>query len=890
MLAQKKDIFDAKRFDLALQDTQDYIGLFREQIKQSRHKLEKLHDRVSRAALIVDWNAWLIDQLLIRAWKLFLPKDIPIALIAVGGYGRHELHPASDIDLQILCKKIPSGSIKSGTESFLSFLWDIGLDIGHSVRTVKDCVQQSKLDITVATNLMESRLLVGDGTLYKKMRTATSEKKLWPIKKFFIAKRDEQFSRHQKFDDATYNLEPNVKEGPGGLRDLQTIAWTTQRHFHTRSLKELVDHDFLKADEYKTLMRCRNFLWYVRNQLHFISNRREDRLLFDYQHPIAKTLGYKDNDTSLAIEQFMKRYFRTIKELSLLNEILLQSFDEEILAKGKPRIIKINRRFNSANGFIDVVNPHIFQRTPFAILELFLILQQNPSLKGVRANTIRLIRLNLNLINKDVHDNSAWRSLFMEIMRQPTGITHELRRMNKYGVLGTYLPVFGRIVGQMQHDLFHVLTVDEHTLFVVRNIRRFTVPEFQDEFPFASKLIKRIFKPERLYIAALFHDIAKGRGGNHAELAVKDVHKFCADHSLSEYDTRFIAWLVQEHLLMSWTAQRQDIYDSEVIREFAQKVGNQERLDNLYLLTVADMRGTSPKVWNAWKDRLLIQLYTLTTQIFDRGLDAKLDLQEQINGLKDGARELLQKDRKCLQLADDLWPLLDDNYFQRYNAENLCWHLQTIANSENKNTAIAVRYLVKTGGTELLIYTQDRSDLLVHITAILNTMSLNIVDARINTDRSGHALNTFIVLDHNDKPVTNKKELKTLQETLISRLLDDEPKKVNMRMPIRRLKHFPINTVVQFVDGKNRGKVMTVIAQDRPGLLHQIALSLNSCNINLSAAKISTYGERVEDIFFIDNANSKSELSPEQLESLSQDILQRLNMDTQTKASAKKIF
>lgn len=876
MLATKKDIFNANRFDLALQDTQDYVSLFRNQIKQSHHKLEKLHDRVSRAALVVDWNAWLVDQLLNRAWKLFLPGDIPIALVAVGGYGRHELHPASDIDLQILCKKIPSGSIKSGIESFLSFLWDIGLDVGHSVRTVKDCVQQSKLDITVATNLMESRLLVGDATLYKKMCTATSEKKLWPTKKFFIAKRDEQFSRHQRFDDAAYNLEPNVKEGPGGLRDLQTIAWITQRHFHTRSLEELIDHHFLRADEYRTLMRCRNFLWYVRNQLHFISERREDRLLFDYQHSIAKTLGYKDNDTSLAIEQFMKRYFRTIKELSLLNEILLQSFDEEILAKGRPRIVKINRRFNSANGFIDVVNPHIFQQTPFAILELFLILQQNPSLKGVRANTIRLIRLNLGLINKQVHDNSAWRSLFMEIMRQPIGITHELRRMNKYGVLGAYLPVFGKIVGQMQHDLFHVLTVDEHTLFVVRNIRRFTVPEFQDEFPFASKLIKHIFKPERLYIAALFHDIAKGRGGNHANLAVKDVQKFCADHSLSEYDTRFIAWLVQEHLLMSWTAQRQDIHDPEVVHNFAQKVGNQERLDNLYLLTVADMRGTSPKVWNAWKDRLLIQLYTLTTQVFDRGLDAKLDLQQQINGLKDGARELLQKDRECLQLADDLWPLLDDNYFQRYNAENLCWHLQTIAGSEDKNTAIAVRTLEEIGGTELLIFTQDRSDLLVHITGILSTLSLNIVDARINTTRTGHALNTFIVLDHNDVPVTSKKELKILQEHLANRLQDDTPKKINMRIPIRRLKHFPINIVVQFVDGKNQGKVMTVIAQDRPGLLHQIALSLNSCKVNLSAAKISTYGERAEDIFFIDNTNKATELSSDQLDCLNKNILERL--------------
>lgn len=885
MPVRKKDIFDARSFDLALQDKQNYINLFREQIKQSRHKLEKLHDRVSRAALIVDWYAWLMDQLLNRAWKIYMPEDNPIALIAVGGYGRHELHPASDIDLLILCKKIPSATIKSGTESFLNFLWDIGLDIGHSVRTVKDCVQQSKRDITVVTNLMESRLLAGDVTLYQKMCAATSEKKLWPIKKFFIAKRDEQLSRHQKFDDATYNLEPNVKEGSGGLRDLQTIAWTTQRHFHTRSLKELVDHGFLRTDEYITLIRCRNFLWYVRNQLHFISNRREDRLLFDYQSPIAKTLGYKDNDTSLAIEQFMKRYFRTIKELSLLNEILLQSLDEEILAKGKPRIVKINRRFNSANGFIDVVNPHVFQRTPFAILELFLILQQNPSLKGVRANTIRLIRLNLNLVNKNACDNSAWRSLFMEIMRQPTGITHELRRMNKYGVLGAYLPVFGRIVGQMQHDLFHVLTVDEHTLFVVRNIRRFTVPEFQNEFPFASKLIKHIFKPERLYIAALFHDIAKGRGGNHAELGAKEVQKFCADHSLSEYDTRFIAWLVQEHLVMSWTAQRQDIHDPVVIREFAQKVGNQERLDNLYLLTVADMRGTSPKVWNVWKDRLLIQLYTLTTQMFDRGLDAKLDLQEQINGLKDGARELLQQDRKCLQLADNLWPLLDDNYFQRYNAENLCWHLQTIANSEN--TAIAVRYLEEIGGTELLIYTQDRSDLFAHITGILGAMSLNIVDARINTARSGHALNTFIVLDHNDKPVTSKKELKTLQETLVNRLQDDQPKKTNMRTPIRRLKHFPIKTVVKFSDGKNRGKVMTVVAQDRPGLLYQIALALNSCMINLSAAKISTYGERVEDIFFIDNTNSKNELSPEQLESLSQDILQRLKMDTQTKTPVK---
>ena len=697
--------------------------------------------------------------------------------------------------------------------------------------------------------------------------------------KFFAAKWQEQIQRHHHFDDTAYNLEPNIKDGPGGLRDIQTIAWVTQRHFDTTSLHDLVKHGFLSEAEYRTLVRGRNFLWKVRAGLHYLADRREDRLLFDHQRALAQQFGFRDRRGNLAVELFMKQYYRTVKELSLLNEILLQHFQEEILSPLRARIKPVNRRFQTCHGFLEVTRPKVFERFPFALLELFLIMQQRTDIKGVRAGTIRLVRANLPRINAAFRRDLACRSLFMEILRQPRGITHELRRMNAYGVLGAYLPAFGRIVGQMQHDLFHVYTVDQHTLFVLRNVRRFAVPEFRHEFPLASELMQRLVKPERLYLGALFHDIAKGRGGDHSTLGEQDAGDFCRRHLLSDYDTRFIQWLVRHHLLMSQTAQRQDISDPDVVHRFAQQMGDQEHLDNLYLLTVADMRGTSPAVWNTWKGRLLSQLYSATTRLLRRGIAEPIDLEAHVADLKREALTHLADSKLPPERIERFWADLDADYFLPYDAESLAWHAHTLAAASAADPPlVATRWSPELGGSEFLVYAPDREDLFAILTAGFDRLNLSIVDARIHTLHNGFALDTFVVLDHTGQPVTDPRGLLQLQQAMRTQLLDPKPGRDLHGTPLSRaLKQFPIETRVHFTPSP-RGNltILEVVAQDRPGLLYQVALALSRCRVNLVAAKVSTYGERAEDVFFVNTRDGKPLTDAEQMKCLETEIVRRL--------------
>ena len=882
MAATRNDIFNARKFDQSLAECSNPLPLFRAALKSGRDTLKQRFYKKKNAARLVVTHAYLVDQLLIRAWKMHLPtlpRESNISLVAVGGYGRGELHPASDIDLMLLLKKGHPKKIKDFVEPVLRFLWDMGLEVGHSVRTLKDCVRESKNDITVATNLMEARLIYGDAELFEKMRKLTKPPWIWPSKKFFEAKWQEQIKRHHHFDDTAYNLEPNIKEGPGGLRDIQMIAWVTQRHFDTVSLHDLVKHGFLDEGEYRALIQGRNFLWRVRCGLHYAAGRREDRLLFEHQRSLASQFGYTDKRGIIAVEQFMKRYYRTVKELSLLNEILLQHFQEAILTRGRLKTKNINRRFRSCNEFIDVTGPTVFERAPFAMLELFLILQQRPGLKGLRARTIRLIRSNVYRIDKNYRKNLACRSLFMEILRQPRGITHELRRMNAYGVLGAYLPVFGRIVGQMQHDLFHVYTVDQHSLFVVRNLRRFTVPEFVHEFPLASQLIANLVKPERLYIAGLFHDIAKGRGGDHSTLGAKEAERFCRLHGLSEYDTRFVSWLVRHHLLMSLTAQRQDISDPEVVFQFAQRVGDREHLDNLYLLTVADIRGTSPQVWNTWKGRLLSQLYSATTRLLRRGLASPIDIDAHIDDLRKDTLEILKSKDLPREQIEKYWETLDSDYFLRYDAQSLAWHAETIAGMDPVDLPIvSTRFHPDIGGSEFLIYAPDSDDLFVTLTGGFDRLNLSIMDARIHTTRNGFALDSFVVLDHAGQPISDAKSLAQMQEAIREQLRRPRPGRDSRYVHVPRpLKHFPIETRVAFSRSPNRQRtIMEVIVQDRPGLLYQVALALRHCRVNLNAAKVATYGERAEDIFFLTTLKGGPITDRDQLACLETEIHARL--------------
>ena len=879
----REDIFDAAAFERDLRRASAPLEVFRSALRAGRARLQEAYmASPRRAPQVVGLHAWLVDELLTHAWQHHFaaaPKRMRVALVAAGGYGRGELHPASDVDIMILLKR---GSAKAGpfVEAFVRFLWDMGLEIGHSVRSIKECVREAKSDVTVATNLMETRLLAGDAAVFNKMHRLTHARKIWPSAKFFAAKRSEQAERHLKFDDTAYNLEPNIKEGPGGLRDIQTISWVTQRHFDTQALHELVEREFLSELEYRTLVRGRDLLWQIRCGLHYLSGRREERLLFDHQRTLAKLFGYRDRPGVLAVELFMKRYYRTIKDLSLLNEILLQHFDEAILARGRPKIVPINRRFQSHNGFLEARNSRVFARTPFALIELFHLKQLHPELKGVRADTIRLVRANLRRINAGFRNDIACRSLFMEIMRSPTGITHELRRMNAYGVLGRYIPVFGRIVGQMQHDLFHVYTVDEHELFVVRNLRRMTIAQHRHELPLASNIIQSVVKPERLYLAGLFHDIAKGRGGDHSTLGERDAEDFCRLHEMSEYDTRLVKWLVRYHLTMSETAQRQDIFDPQVVRRFAEHVGDKEHLDNLYLLTVADMRGTSPKIWNPWRDRLLSLLYHSTLHELRVGVAKPLDLDARVKDLRTEVMRRLTARGIARAVVEAHWARMDTEYFLRHDAESLAWHTQVITSAAaSELPLVAVRYHPEAGGTQILTYTPDRDGLFVDLTAGIDRLNLSIWDARIHTTRFGFGLDTFVVLDHAGKPINDPEDLDKIRNVMREQLLHPQPGRdiVHAQLP-RTLKHFPTKTQVAFAAAPNgQTTVMEVTAQDRPGLLYQVALAFTACKVRLVTAKIATFGERAEDIFFIVTRDGQLVTDPTLRKSLVEEIVRRLD-------------
>ena len=879
--------FDAAGFDAKFRALPDHnpattLTLFRSTLRDGRATLHEAFLAGINVDVFLNRHATLVDELLTRVWALHQPllnPKIDIALVAVGGYGRGELYPHSDVDLLLLLKREEHQQVRPFAEAFLQFLWDLGLEVGHSLRSLKDCVSEAKKNITVATNLMEARLLRGSPELFAAMQAKTGPAKLWPPAKFFAAKFAEQQARHARFDDTAYNLEPNIKEGPGGLRDIQMIAWVTQRQFGSTGLHDLVAHDFLTEKEFRALERGRKRIAQLRCALHYLAERREDRLLFDHQRALAVQAGARDKHGIRAVELFMKRYYRVVKELALLNEILLQHFQEVLLKPGKARVKALNKRFQANGAFLEVTRRNVFERSPFALLEIFLVLQQHPELLGVRAATIRLLRANLHRIDHKFRKDLACRSLFMEILRQPRGLTHELRRMNAYGVLGAYLPVFGRIVGQMQHDLFHVYTVDEHTLFLVRNLRRFTVPEYRHEFPFASELMQHLVKPERLFLAGLFHDIAKGRGGDHATLGEQEAIAFCRQHGLSDYDTGLIAWLVRQHLLMSSTAQREDIHDPEVVLRFARMVGDAERLDHLYLLTVADMRATSPTIWNVWKDRLLTQLHGATLRTLRRGFAAPLDTQARLVSLKADALSILEKDKIARAQVEQHWEQMDSEYFLRHDAEAIAWHTGQIAHTQvSELPLVTTRYHPEAGGTEFLVYTPDRDDLFAVLTGGFDRLNLTIMDARIHTTRFGFALDTFVVLDHAMQPVRDARVLSQFAQKMREQLLAPQPGRdfLDVTLP-RALKHFPITTRVVFSPSVNgQQTILEVTAQDRPGLLYQVALALQHCQARLVTAKIATYGERAEDFFFITGRDGKPIADGAQQDCLRREILARL--------------
>jgi len=871
--------FDLTELDSAFETGAPSLKACRQFLSRSHAELIERFQAGADIEDLIHARSWLVDQVLARCWSSSL-GDFDGALVAVGGYGRSELLPGSDVDIMVLLAKPEDSASGQRLEAFLMLLWDIGLEVGHSVRTLDECSEQALADVTVVTNLMEARLLTGRHDLFEAMRERVSPERVWPSRDFFEAKLAEQDKRYERYDDAVYNLEPNVKEGPGGLRDAQMIGWLFKRHFGSDRLQDLVARGFITAHEYELLMQGQRFLWKVRFGLHQITGRREDRLLFDHQRTLARQFGYQDHDHRLAVEWFMKDYYHAIQELSRLNEMLLQLFSEAILhAEEDVEPVPINRRFQSHKGFLEVRNDRVFKRYPFALLELFLVMQQHPELKGVRAATIRLARDHRYLIDDKFRSDLRSRSLFMEIFRQPRGLTHELRRMNRYGILAAYYPGFEHIVGQMQHDLFHAYTVDEHTVFVVRNLRRFFVPEFAGEFPACSRIASTIPKPELLYLAGFFHDIGKGRGGNHSELGAQEARSFLERHGLSQFDCSLVAWLVENHLFMSQVAQRRDISEPEVINEFAKHVGDRRRLDYLYLLTVADIRGTNPTLWNTWKDALFKDLYNATTRALRRGLENPLHRDELINDIKTEALGRLSAAGLEPDLLNKLWDDFPEEYFLRHNVEEVMWHARTIL---KQGSADGIRVDLRTqserGGSALFIYTPVIDQLFSRTTALTDQLGLTINDARIITSDRNYAINTYLLLNSTGEPILDHyqaQELVTLMEEELSS--PEASSELVSRHPTRRLRHFKVPTRIDFYpDTACQRTILELYTTDYPGLLSEVGRVFHACHVELQNAKIATFGSQAEDVFYV-TASSGGALTEQEQNELREHLVATLD-------------
>ena len=840
-----------------IQSSPNDFAAIKTALKQSNETLYTSYKQGCEIITLLEARSDLIDYLLRHFWQSHqLDKQDGVTLVAVGGYGRREMHPASDIDLLILLPPKPSQECQENLSQFITLLWDIGLDIGHSVRTLEECLSEAKKDLTVITNLIESRFLIGDKDNYQQLQNAISSDKLWSSQDFLLAKLEEQETRYQKYGNTAYRVEPNLKEGPGGLRDIQVIMWVIQRHYGVLSVKQLKAHGLLTDDEYEELTDNRDFLWEIRFVLHSISQRKEDRLLFQHQQQLAKSFGHTDNTENKAVEVFMMQYYRTITSLDRLTTLLLNLLREKILNPRKAPACIINDWYEEKTGLIAIRDMQLFEKQPHTLLEIFLILQITPQATGITPNTVRSIRQNLHLIDDDFRNNDDSKKIFIEIMRQQKGVTLALKQMNRYGILAAYIPAFQGIVGRMQFDLYHSYTVDEHTLHVIRNVRRYSTKKGKEELPYCSELFDKLEKPELLYLAALFHDIAKGRGGDHAKLGAVDAYTFCRAHHLNKQDASTVSWLVEKHLLLSITVQKKDIDDPDTINEFAELVGTTQHLSYLYLLTVADIRGTNLKLWTSWKHSLLQQFYrsirhTLQNNIKNIEAQKKKELEEK----QAASLAVLLNQGFTQEDCEKLWSTFNRSYFRQYSRRAICWHTACILSSDEM--PLVELHQSARNSTTVFIYQKDDPQLFVRIVATLEQLNINTVEAKITSNANGFDLYMLHLLDANGEPITQEDD----KENLIQRIKQNIQKTTipdtsAQRMP-REFKHLDVATEIQFSQNtKKSWTILEIKTGDRSGLLSSIGKVLYQQGVQVHDAKISTLEEQVHDVFQITDFNS----------------------------------
>ena len=829
---------------------------------------------------LVTRRASFVDGLLTELWDDQFSQSADHALLAVGGYGRKELHPHSDIDLLVLLRA--SSKKTENVESFVRLLWDLGLEIGISVRTVRDCVENAREDITVFTALLERRWLCGSAELCQSLDRALGRTRIWSRRKFVLAKHEEQRRRHESFSDTEYDLEPDVKSSPGGLRDIQTIAWVAHRMYGSADLGLLTENGTLTSEEARTLTEGRSFLWRVRFALHYLRERREDQLSFEHQRSIAEKFGFKDEEGLLAVEQFMRDYYRHVLELREVNDIALQTVKENLSTRLKLwyRTQSLNERFNIRNGYIEQSANDTFSSNPQALMEIFVLMANTPKIQGVRANTIRAIRANLDFINDEFRTNSLVNHYFLTLLRSPYRVVSQLRRMRRYGVLGRYIPDFGRIIGQMQHDLMHVYTVDAHTMVLIRNLRRLFLPQYQQENPYVREAADQIDAPELLYLAGLFHDLGKGLGGNHSSLGAVSAREFCQEQELSEEDTELVEWLVQNHLLMSTTSQREDIDDLNVVKRFVNSVRTLRHLNYLLTLTVADIQATKPSLWNSWRAALLQQLYVSAKGVLSKteAFEVGPENTQQSDQKKQQTAVLLEQSGTRNVNLDLLWEDTDTRFILHHAPATLAELAIATQNEESSSRPIVLTRVHEEQPEDdvvldVVLCVKNRPGLLVDCFSAILHSQMSVLSARVITGESNYCYDTFTVrLQPHLKP--SEKYLSSFR-LFMSEVVAQSRKLSSLpvvRLP-RQLRQFQVHTKVEFKPAQKPGRCrLELIAADRPGLLHLIAVELAKMNIEVHASRISTFGERAEDVFIISNPGEKPPISDAQKETIRQTL------------------
>ena len=848
----------------------EIIAALRGEVKAMQISLRADYEQNNDALGLLLARSNQVDTTLLKLWgHLAFPCSVTLA--AVGGYGRGELYPASDVDLLILLTQPADLLLQAKLEKLVGAFWDIGLEIGHSVRTIQECLDEAGNDISVQTALLEARFLAGNEKLFE-----TFEKRLHgnldPLV-FFEAKRLEQQERYLRFNETPYSLEPNFKEAPGGLRDQQVIFWIAKAAGFGKTWEDLERNGFLTRESLIHAQQCEEFLRHLRIRMHFLLGRREDRLMFDYQSALAGQYGFVSTQATRASEQLMQGYYRNAKAITLLNTILMQNIGAALAPENEKLPQVIDDDFQSVGNLLDLRDENLFARKPAAIFDTFMVMQEHHALHGMTARTLRALWRARQYITPEFRADAGNRAAFIRLFQSERGVVHEFRRMNQLDILGTYLPAFGRIVGQMQHDLFHVYTVDQHILQVLRNIRRFTMSEYAHEYPFCTRAISNFDQPWVLYVAAIFHDIAKGRGGDHSVLGTVDAREFCEAHLLSAEDTELIVWLVKNHLTMSRVAQKEDLSDPDVIDNFARLVGDTRHLAALYLLTHADIRGTSPKVWNQWKGKLLYDLYTLTQRhLGDESVIAPHGI---ITERQAEAMRLLRFFALSETVHERLWKQLDTVYFLRHSAEEIAWHTRSLHyRIFNDQPVVKARMHQDGDGIQVMVYTKDQPDLFARIVGFLARTGYNIVDAKVHTTEHGYALDSFVLLDVSQRD-SDREMLAYIEHELEYRLIHQLPaEKPSSGRLSRQVKHFPIKPEVT-IQGDERGAhfILSLIAADRPGLLYAVAKALTEHGAHLHTAKITTLGERAEDVFLISGgdlqlSSSRIKLETELMEQL----------------------